>query len=105
MLDRLEDYYDNMPSDYPKSEILNLVALKDTDVCYPSGGHWDIGALVFPAETRDHVIQIYQKNSSASVTFEDVRIDIPMWNTDRLDISATNIKHDVYETLKKQYIG
>lgn len=106
VLDRLEDYYDQMPADdYPKDEVTNLVALKDADVSYPSSGDWKKGKLVFPTETKDHILQIYQKDASASVSFNDVRIDIPMWNTDRLDIPASNTKYDTYETLKAKYMN
>lgn len=103
-LDRLEDYYDQLPGNYPKSEMTNLVAFQDTDVCYPWGWHRETNTLIFPSETREHVVQIYPKNSSAAVSFEDVHIEIPMWNTDKLDIPASSTMYDTYEALKEKFM-
>ena len=105
VMDRLEDFYDKMPEVYPKSEITNLVALRNTTVAYPwGGGGQSTNYLVFPSEMKDHVLQIYQKNSSATISFKDVSIEVPMWNSDKLDAPATNTKYDTYEELKTQYI-
>ena len=103
VLDRLEDYYDHMPSVYPKAQITTLVALRDTPVCEPSCGQWDKGALVFPTGARDRILTLYQKSPSAGVTVQDVTMDIPLWNTPRLDIPATNTAYDTYEGLKEAY--
>ena len=105
VMDRLEDFYDQMPKAYPKSEITNLVALRDTTVAYPWGGGGDSASyLVFPTEMKDHVLQIYRKDASATISFKDVSIGVPMWNSDKLDAPATNTKYDTYEELQTQCI-
>ena len=107
VLDRLEDYYDQIPSDYPKVKITSLVALTDTGVDYPWGYIGETEALIFPTETKGHILQIYHRNASGGVSFRDVDIEIPFWNSDRLELleqAATAAEHDVYEILKKEYI-
>ncbi len=104
VLDRLEDYYNQMPTDYPKSEMTNLVAFKNTDICYPWGWDSRTNTLIFPTETKEHVIQLYPQNSSASISFADVGIDIPAWNTDELDIPASHTMYDTYEALKEKFM-
>ena len=105
VLDRLEDFYDQMPDAYPKSEITNLVALKDTTVTYPWGGGGEKASyLVFPSEVKDHVLQIYQKDSSAAITFKDISVDIPMWNSDKLNAPASDAKYDTFDELKQRYL-
>jgi hypothetical protein len=104
-MDRLEDFYDQMPKAYPKSEITNLVALRDTTVAYPWGGGGDSASyLVFPTEMKGQVLQIYHKDASATISFKDVSIEVPKWNSDKLDAPATNTKYDTYKELKTQYI-
>lgn len=105
VMDRLEDFYDQMPKAYPKSEITNLVALRNTTVAYPWGGGGEAASyLVFPTEMKDQVLQIYQKDASATISFKDVSIEVPMWNSDKVAAPATNTKYDTYEEMKTQYI-
>lgn len=104
VLDRLEDYYDQMPAIYPKAEVTNLIALTDTTVSYPWGGGGGTGKLIFPTEAKGHVIQIYARDASNTVTYKDVTIEVPWWNSDNLNLPATNIKYDVYEELETQFL-
>lgn len=107
VLDRLEDYYKEMPGNYPKAEMVNLVALVNTDVCYP-WGHVRETALIFPTETREHILQIYKKDESAGISFRNVHIEVPFWNSDKVELLeqvTDDTEHDVYEQLKCEYLG
>ena len=103
VVDRLEDYYAAMPTDdYPRDEIAILVAIQDVAVNPPSVFGKDTPVMEFPTGYEDKVKVLYPA-SGYSVTFKDVNIDIPMWNTEELDIPAKNTEYDTYEDMKAQY--
>ena len=103
VVDQLEDYYDVMPTDdYPRDEIAILVAIQDVTVNPPSVFGKDTAEMTFPKGYEEKVKVLYPANNY-SVTFKDVTIDIPMWNTEELDIPATHTKYDTYEDMKEQY--
>ena len=103
VLDRLEDYYDLMPTeDYPRDEIAILVAIQDVTVNPPSKFGKDTAELHFPTGYEDKVKVIYPAEDY-SLTFGDLTIDIPMWNTEELDIPARNLRYDTYDELRFQY--
>ena len=58
--------------------------------------------MTFPKGYEEKVKVLYPANHD-SVTFKDVTIDIPMWNTEELDVPARNTEYDTYEDLKTQY--
>lgn len=88
VLDRLEDFYDNMPdrySGYAKSEVVIMVAFEAGDAMYPS--NWAdpprFTGLTFPEEARGKITLIYQKDSRYGVEYRKVDTDIPGWNVPR----------------------
>lgn len=85
VLDRLEDFYDNMPdvySDYMKSEVVIMVAFEAGEAMYPS--NWQdppsFTGLTFPEEARGKITLIYQKDPRYGVEYKKVDTDIPGWN-------------------------
>ena len=103
VVDRLEDYYAVMPTDdYPRDEIAILVAIQDVAVNPPSVFGKDTAEMTFPKGYEDKVKVLYPANNY-SVTFKDVTIDIPMWNTDELDIPARHTNYDTYDAMRAQY--
>ncbi len=80
-LNKLSDYYDVLPDNYPKDEILIMVAFEAADAMYPSQWFGESGAtkLVLPAEAEGKVELIYC-NELSSLEFADVDADIPGWN-------------------------
>jgi len=104
ILDNIEDYYDYIPSNYPKAEMTNLVVLKDTDVAYPWGWNNRTETLIFPTEVKEHVVQLYPEGSS-KVAFADVNGEIPLWNSSNFDVPADRALFDTYDNLKDQYAG
>lgn len=81
VLDRLEDYYDKMPSIYPKAEVVIMVAFESGKAMYPS--QWSdpprFTGLTFPKEAEGSVIVIYQADSAYGVRFRQVSDKIPRW--------------------------
>ena len=79
-LDRLEDYYDQMPNRYPKSEVVIMVAFESFG--YPS--HWqnppNFTGLTFPTEAEGKIITIYQKDPQKGVLYKDLNVALPGWN-------------------------
>ena len=85
VLDRLEDFYDNMPDKYDayaKAEIVIMVAFEAADAMYPS--NWNdppyFTGLTFPEEAKGKVTLIYQKDPSYGVGYKKVDVNIPGWN-------------------------
>ena len=85
VLDRLEDFYDQMPdtySYYPKSEVVIMVAFEAGDAMYPS--NWsdppNFTGLTFPKEAEGKITVIYQKDPQYGVEFKGFTATIPGWN-------------------------
>lgn len=85
ILDRLEDFYDNMPEiyfGYDKSAVVIMVAYESGDTDYPS--HWQdpphFDGLTFPKEAEGKITLIYQKDPNYGVKYREVDVDIPGWN-------------------------
>jgi len=85
VLDRLEDFYDNMPakySGYAKSEVVIMVAFEAGDAMYPS--HWAdpprFTGLTFPKEAEGKITLIYQKDPEYGIEYKEVDVAIPGWN-------------------------
>ena len=85
VLDRLEDFYDQMPdtySNFPKSEVVIMVAFEAEDAMYPSS--WsdppNFAGLTFPTEAEGKITVIYQKDSQYGVEFKGLDTAIPGWN-------------------------
>lgn len=86
VLDRLEDFYDQMPDTYsyfPKSEVVLMVAFEAGEAMYPS--HWQdpprFTGLTFPKEAEGKITVIYQKDPRYGVEFKTVDTAIPGWNS------------------------
>ena len=83
VLDRLEDFYDNMPSTYDKSEIVLMVAFEAGEAMYPS--NWndppEFTGLTFPAEAEGEIRVIYQRDAAKGVNYRELDISIPGWNS------------------------
>ena len=86
VLDRLEDFYDQMPDTYsyfPKAEVVLMVAFESGDAMYPS--HWqdppNFTGLSFPKEAEGKITVIYQKDPRYGVEFKTVDTAIPGWNS------------------------
>ena len=85
VLDRLEDFYEQMPDVYsffPKDEIVLMVAFEAGEAMYPS--RWNdppqFTGLTFPTEAEGKITVIYQKDPVYGVLYEDVNTVIPGWN-------------------------
>ena len=85
VLDRLEDFYDQMPDTYsyfPKSEVVIMVAFESGAAMYPS--NWNdppyFTGLTFPKEAEGKITVIYQKDPNYGIKFEEINITIPGWN-------------------------
>ena len=86
VLDRLEDFYDQMPDTYSyfsKSEVVIMVAFEAGKAMYPS--HWQdpphFTGLTFPKEAEGKITLIYQKDPRYGVEFKTVDTQIPDWNS------------------------
>lgn len=85
ILDRLEDFYDEMPDIYsffPKSEVVLMVAYETgTEGGYPS--QWQdppyFTGLTLPKEAEGNVTIIYQKDKRYGVTYKEIDTKIPGW--------------------------
>lgn len=81
VLDRLEDYYDKMPSIYPKEDVVIMVAFESGKAIYPS--QWNdpphFSGLTFPKEAEGSILVIYQENAANGVRFRQVSDQIPRW--------------------------
>ena len=81
VLDRLEDYYDAMPSIYQKEEVVVMVAFESGKAMYPS--QWNdpprFMGLTLPLEAEGNVIVIYQADPAYGVRFRQVSNKIPRW--------------------------
>ena len=85
VLDRLEDFYEQMPDVYsffPKDEIVLMAAFEAGEAMYPS--RWNdppqFTGLTFPTEAEGKITVIYQKDPVYGVLYEDVNTEIPGWN-------------------------
>ena len=74
----LADFYDAMPSCYPKSEITILVAFETQTASFPWGYENDGGAetLIFPAETQGRV-QVLHLEPGCAVAYRPLTADDP----------------------------
>lgn len=81
VLDRLEDYYDKMPSIYSKKDVVIMVAFEAGKAMYPS--QWNdppqFSGLTFPKEADGSVIVIYQADPACGVRFRQASNKIPRW--------------------------
>lgn len=86
ILDRLEDFYDEMPDIYsffPKSEVVIMVAYETgAEGGYPS--QWfdppQFTGLTLPKEAEGKVTIIYQKDKQYGVEYKEITSTIPGWN-------------------------
>lgn len=83
VLDKLEDYYSQVPSIYPKNEMVIVVAYETGGKGgYPS--QWTdppyFTGLTLPKEAEGSVIVIYQKDKQNGVIYQEIDITIPGWN-------------------------
>lgn len=80
ILDDLSDYYDKMPSDYPKSEINALVVYEADGKGYPEDWADDHSWMLFPSEAEGKITVVYPTDGSFTTLYEDIDIRIPGWS-------------------------